>query len=131
MRIVTVNTSHFYGRLVPPQLRGFLMAAETDLFLRRCQNQRRHVAFGLRQVANGARHLHGGMHGLAPDLIDVTRETIGILGEDAGVLDGMFDERCRHCRSQQQQGKELLNGDRYAGRELHAPEYAQYARPMQ
>ena len=33
VRIVTVHTSHFCGRLVPPQLRGLLMAAETDLFL--------------------------------------------------------------------------------------------------
>jgi hypothetical protein len=33
VRIVTVHTSHFCGRLVAPQLRGLLMAAKTDLFL--------------------------------------------------------------------------------------------------
>jgi hypothetical protein len=131
VRIVTVHTSHFCGGLVPPQLRGFLMAAETDLLLWRCQIQHRHIAFGLRKMADRARNLHGGMHGLAPGLIDVTGRTVGTLGHDAGVLDRMLDNRCRHYRCQQQQGNELLNNDCCAVCELHAPEYAQYARPMQ
>jgi hypothetical protein len=119
VRIVTVHTSHFYGRLVPPQLRGLLMAAETDLFLRRCQIQHRHVAFGRRQMANGARNLHGGMHGLAPGLIDVTGGTVGIPGHDTGVLDGVFDGGRRHCRRQKQQGHNEQGNDPCAERELH------------
>lgn len=126
VRVVTVHTFHFCGRLVPPQLRGFLMAAETDLLLRRCQIQYCHVAFGLRQMADGARNLHGSMHGLAPGLIDVTGGTVGILGHDAGVLDRMFDDRCRHSRRQKQQGN-----DRCTECELHAPEYAEDAMPTQ
>ncbi len=128
VRIVTVHASHFYGWLVPPQLRGLLMASETDLFLRRGQIQHRHVAFGLRQMADRARNLHGGMHGLAPGLIDVTGGTVGILGHDAGVLDRMFDDRCRHCRLKQQGNKERANRQ-CKGRELHvhAPEYVEYS----
>jgi len=95
------------------------MAAETDLFLRRYQIQHRHVAFGRRQVANGAWNLHGGMHRLTLGLIDVTGGTVGILGHDAGVLDGMFDDRCRHCRRQQQQGNKERANRQCKGRELH------------
>ena len=72
------------------------MAGETDLFLRHCQIQRSHVAFGLRQMADRARKRHGGMHGLTAGFIGVTGGTIGILGEDARVLDG----GCLHCRRQ-------------------------------
>lgn len=102
------------------------MATETDLFLRRCQIQHRHVAFGLRQMADGARNFHRGMHGLALGLIDVTRGTVGILGHDAGVLDGVFDGGCRHRRGQKQHGN-----NRCTEFERHAPEYAEDATPAQ
>ena len=72
------------------------MAGETDFFLRHDQIQRRHVALGLGQMADSARNRHGGMHGLAFGFIRVTGGTIGILGEDARVL----DDRCLRAGDQ-------------------------------
>ena len=60
--IVTVHTLSFHHWRVLLQFRRFLMASETDLFLRHCQIKGSHVAFGLRQMADSARNRHGGMH---------------------------------------------------------------------
>src|SRR5271157_352763 len=62
VRIVTVHTLSFHGWRVLLQFGRFLMAGETDLFLRHGQIQRSHVAFRLRQMADRARKRHGGMH---------------------------------------------------------------------
>src|ERR1039458_6240668 len=93
VRIMTVHTLSFHNWRVLLQFHRSLMAGGTDLFLRPCQIQGSHVAFGLRQMADSARKQHGGMHRLTFRFINVTGGTIGILGDDARMLDG----GCLHC----------------------------------
>src|SRR5450631_403344 len=108
VRIVTVHTLSFHNWRVLLQCHKSLMAGGTDLFLRPCQSQRGHVAFGLRQMADSARKQHGGMHRLTSGFIRVTGGTIGIPRDDARVLDG----GCLHCQHQyQQKGTELYKQD--------------------
>ncbi len=73
------------------------MTSETNLFLRHCQVQRRHIALRLRHMTDRAQSRHCGVYGFSGDFFDVTGYALRIFGKNSGMLD-----RLRHCRKEQQ-----------------------------